>query len=59
MRSKSVLQLSSIELIFKPGTDLLKARQLVAERMAQVTPTLPTWAAPPVMSSRCRPPAGS
>ena len=30
MRSKSVPQLSSIELIFKPGTDLLDARQLVA-----------------------------
>ena len=29
MRSKSVPQLSSIELLFKPGTDLLRARQLV------------------------------
>jgi CzcA family heavy metal efflux pump len=34
---------------FKPGTDLLTARQLVSERMATVIPTLPTWAAPPVM----------
>ena len=33
----------------RPGTDLLQARQLVAERVAAVTPTLPTWAAPPVM----------
>jgi CzcA family heavy metal efflux pump len=49
MRSSSVAQLSSIELIFKLGTDLLKARQLVQERMATVLPTLPTWAAPPVM----------
>ncbi|MFL6140552.1 MAG: efflux RND transporter permease subunit [Labedaea sp.] len=49
LRSKSVPQLSSIELVFKQGTDLLKARQLVTERLAQVTPTLPTWAAPPVM----------
>ena len=49
MRSKSVPQLSSIELIFKPGTDLLKARQVVQERVATVTSTLPTWAAPPVM----------
>lgn len=49
IRSKSVSQLSSIELIFEPGTDLLQARQLVAERMAAVIPTLPTWAAPPVM----------
>src|SRR2546421_1030327 len=49
LRSKSVPQLSSIELIFKQGTDLLKARQLVTERLSNVTPTLPTWAAPPVM----------
>jgi CzcA family heavy metal efflux pump len=47
MRSKSVPDLSQIVLIFEPGTDLIFARQLVAERMATVT--LPTWAAPPVM----------
>lgn len=49
MKSKSVPQLSSIVLIFKPGTDLLNARQEVDERMATVAKTLPTWAAPPVM----------
>ena len=49
MRSKSVPQLSSIELIFKQGTDLLNARQVVQERVATIVPTLPTWAAPPVM----------
>ena len=49
MRSKSVEQLSSVELIFKPGTDLIQARQLVQERLATVTPTLPTWAQPPFM----------
>src|SRR5213592_1580007 len=49
MRSKSVPQLSSIELLFKPGTDLLRARQLVQERVATASPSLPTWAAPPVM----------
>lgn len=49
IRSKSVAQLSSIEMIFKPGTDNLRARQVVAERMATVTNSLPTWAAPPVM----------
>ena len=49
MRSKSVSQLSSIVLEFKPGTDVLNARQMVSERMATVIPTLPTWAAPPVM----------
>jgi len=47
MRSKSVPQLSSIELIFKPGTDLFRDRQLVQEGLATVAPTLPTWASPP------------
>ena len=49
IRSKSVEQLSSIVLIFDPGADLLKARQLVSERIAIVTPSLPTWASPPMM----------
>jgi CzcA family heavy metal efflux pump len=49
IRSKSVPQLSSIELLFKPGTNLLQVRQLVQERVTEVTPSLPTWAAPPVI----------
>lgn len=49
MRSKSVEQLSSIKLIFERGTDLMEARQAIQERMSLVTPTLPTWAAPPHM----------
>jgi CzcA family heavy metal efflux pump len=49
MRSRSVTDLSDIFLWFKPGTDLIYARQLVAERIAAVYPTLPTWAAPPVI----------
>src|SRR5262245_29495674 len=49
MRSKSVPDLSSIELYFKPGANELLARQLVQERMQTVIPSLPTWAAPPVM----------
>ena len=49
LRSKSVQQLSSVKLIFEPGTDLLNARQVVSERMELVTPNLPTWAAPPVI----------
>ncbi len=59
MRSKSVSDLSSIKMIFKPGTDLLLARQAVQERVSLATPGLPTWAAPPVMlqplsaTSRC------
>ena len=49
LRSKSVAQLSSIRLIFSRGTDELRARQLVSERLAEITPTLPTWASPPFM----------
>jgi CzcA family heavy metal efflux pump len=49
LRSKSVPQLSDVQLIFKPGADLLQVRQLVQERLAAATPSLPTWAAPPVM----------
>jgi CzcA family heavy metal efflux pump len=51
MRSNSVPQLSDVLLIFKTGTDLLKARQRVQERLDTVRPTLPSWAAPPVMLS--------
>jgi CzcA family heavy metal efflux pump len=49
IRSKSVPQLSSIQLLFERGTDQMHARQLVQERVSTVTPTLPTWSAPPVM----------
>ncbi len=49
MRSKSIPDLSSIELLFKPGTDVVRARQLVQERLTGVLTTLPTWAAPPVI----------
>jgi Cu/Ag efflux pump CusA len=49
LRSKSIGDLSSIELLFKPGTNILHARQLVQERMTNVMPNLPTWAAPPVL----------
>src|SRR3984893_4753780 len=49
MRSNSVPQLSSILLIFKLGADEIRAREMVSERMAIATNTLPTWAAPPFM----------
>jgi CzcA family heavy metal efflux pump len=49
IRSKSVRDLSQIELVFERGADLLLARQQVSERIQIVTPTLPTWASPPVM----------
>ena len=49
IRSASVPQLSSVELIFDRDADLIETRQVVQERLATVVPTLPTWAAPPVM----------
>jgi CzcA family heavy metal efflux pump len=49
VRSKSVAQISVIRLLFERGTNELHARQLVAERLTAATPTLPTWAAPPVI----------
>ncbi|MFZ5623268.1 MAG: efflux RND transporter permease subunit [Gemmatimonadota bacterium] len=51
IRSKSVLGLSSVQLYFQPGTDVIAARQLVQERLARVAPLLPTLAHPPVMLS--------
>jgi CzcA family heavy metal efflux pump len=47
LRSKSVPQLSNIELIFDSDVDLMEARQLVQERISGVAANLPTWAAPP------------
>ncbi|MGH8758447.1 MAG: efflux RND transporter permease subunit [Burkholderiales bacterium] len=49
MRSKSVPQLSSVKMFFEPGIDLLRARQFVHERLAIITPKLPTWAMAPSM----------
>ena len=49
MRSRSVPDLSAIKMYFEAGTDLLLARQMVAERLATIVTTLPTWASPPVM----------
>jgi CzcA family heavy metal efflux pump len=49
IRSESVPQLSAIFLFFKNGTDVLQARQLVQERLAQASPSLPTWCTPPAL----------
>jgi len=49
IRSKSVADLSQIELVFASGTDLYLARQLVQERLTVATPTVPTWASPPAI----------
>lgn len=51
LRSKSVLGLSSVVMIFEGGTDLMAARQLVQERLTRVASTLPTAARPPVILS--------
>jgi CzcA family heavy metal efflux pump len=59
VRSKSVLGLSSVRIIFARGTDLLMARQLVQERLATVAAALPAnvrtpHILPPLSSlSRC------
>lgn len=51
LRSKSVLGLSSVVLIFQEGTDLMRARQLVQERLSIVAAQLPAVARPPVILS--------
>jgi CzcA family heavy metal efflux pump len=49
LRSKSVLGLSSVVLLFEEGTDVHKARQYVQERVAAEAVRLPTVARPPVI----------
>lgn len=48
IRSESIAGLSSIVMIFEPGTDIFKARQVVAERLTQAH-ALPNVAKAPVM----------
>jgi CzcA family heavy metal efflux pump len=49
LRSKSVLGLSSVVMIFDTGTDILKARQLVQERLNLAQSRLPAVVKPPVL----------
>lgn len=49
IRSKSVLGLSSVVLLFEEGTDIHKARQYVQERVAAEAVRLPVVARPPVI----------
>ncbi|MFO1066554.1 MAG: efflux RND transporter permease subunit [Pirellulales bacterium] len=49
VRSKSVLGLSSVRLIFASGTNLLTARQLVQERLTIVAAQLPSVVRAPVI----------
>jgi CzcA family heavy metal efflux pump len=48
IRSQSVPGLSNVELIFEPGTDLYRARQVVQERISQAA-GLPNVSKPPQM----------
>jgi CzcA family heavy metal efflux pump len=48
IHSESVAGLSSIVMIFEPGTDIFKARQVVAERLTQAH-ALPNVSKPPEM----------
>ena len=48
IRSSSIPGLSSVELIFQPGTDILRARQMVEERLTQAA-GLPAVSGPPQM----------
>ena len=48
IRSESVPGLSSIVLVFEPGTNIMKARQMVSERMTQAV-ALPHVSKPPAM----------
>src|SRR4030043_589620 len=49
IRSETVPGLSSVLIYFEPGTDLYKARQMVAERIAQSAVGLPHVSKPPTM----------
>jgi Cu/Ag efflux pump CusA len=48
IESDSITGLSSIEMFFAPGTDILKARQMVQERLVQAH-ALPNVSSPPVL----------
>jgi len=49
LRSKSVLGLSSVQILFEPGSDMTRARQIVSERVAQMQARLPFAAQRPVL----------
>ena len=48
IESESISGLSSIEMFFAPGTDLMQARQMVQERLTQAH-ALPNVSSPPVL----------
>ena len=48
IESESITGLSSIEMFFAPGTDLMQARQMVQERLTQAH-ALPNVSSPPIL----------
>src|SRR3954468_17374630 len=48
VRSESVPSLSSVVLMFQPGTELLRAREIVSGRMTQAV-AMPPVSKPPIM----------
>ncbi|MGJ5207336.1 efflux RND transporter permease subunit [Bradyrhizobium sp. HKCCYLR20261] len=50
MRSSSIQGLSVVSVIFQPGTDVFKARQLVTERLTVITSGLPQGVRAPAMT---------
>ncbi len=51
IRSVNQLGVSQVTIEFQPDADYARSRQLVAERVQQVTPTLPPGSEPPLLSS--------
>ena len=49
VRSESIQGLSVVTAVFKEGTEIYRARQMIAERLAQVGGNLPTGVQPPTM----------
>ena len=50
MRSETIQGLSVITLVFKEGTDIQVARQMLGEKLGEVTSQLPAGVKPPKMS---------
>ena len=50
LRSESIQGLSAVTAVFSDGTDLFRARQLVAEALSEVGPALPAGVQPPRLS---------
>ncbi|HKJ23056.1 MAG TPA: efflux RND transporter permease subunit, partial [Gammaproteobacteria bacterium] len=50
MRSSSMQGLSLLTVIFDPGTDIYRDRQVISERLASLAGTLPVTAHAPVMT---------